>query len=275
MLKFKPIALNQNTCTKLDTFQFIKFAKKFDGVELNTKDIRKTVSKNYTLKDIVEALEIYSTKVESIYPLSDFSLCSERDFKTKILKTFSQMIKYCDKLESDLIIVTPSLLEPSSNGVPPIPKWRIINRTIKTLKELSKRAYKEDIALGFEFLLVEHSSISTLQDAKTVLNSIEGQENLGYILDTFYFAKYDIDLNMIKDIKDLIFLIRLADFDEKLSENIKKLFPGEGNFNFNTFHRYLEKLGYHKPFSIALSDHECSEKLLEKISTKFKYKLID
>ncbi len=274
MLKFRPLALNQNTCTNLDIFQFIKFAKMFDGVELSINKIRKTVSKNYNLKDITEALEIYSTKVESIYSLSDFSLCSERDFKTKILNNFSQMIKYCDKLESNLITATPSLLE-LSNGVPPIPKWRIFNRTRKRLENLSKKAYKEDVNIAFEFKIGEGSSITNLNDAKEIIKPLESQENLGYLIDTFYLAKFDVNFDNLTDIRDLIFLIRLADFDEDSAEKVKRLFPGEGNFNFNAFHRFLEKLGYHNPFSIELSDNGCSEKLLEKISTRFKYKLID
>ena len=270
MLKFRPIALNQNTCPDLDTFQFIKFAKKFDGVELNVNKIRNLVSNKHHLNDVTEVLEIYSTKVVSIYPLSDFSLCSAREYKTVILNNFSQMVKYCYKLETDLIITTPSLLEPT-NGMPLIPKRRIINRTIKNLKDISKRAYKEDINIAFEFLLVDHSSISNLDDAKKIVKSLEGQENLGYIIDTFYLAQFDVDFNEIIDIKDSIYLIRLADFDQNSLEDANRLFPGEGNFNFTAFHRFLEKLGYHNPFSIELSDNECSEKLLEKISTRFKY----
>lgn len=267
MFKFRPIALNQNTCANLNLFKFIKFAKKFDGVEFDTEKIKKTLSKNYNLKDIFETLEIYDTKVESIYPLSDFSLCSERDFKTKVLKNFKQMIHYCDKLESDLIIATPSLIDLSTDATS-IPKWRIVNRTRSRLEDISKRAYKEDINIGFEFSLLDSSSVSNLHEAKEILKPLESQENLGYVIDTFYLK---VNFNEINDIRELISLIRLADFNENSGEDLERLFPGEGDFNFRVFYRFLEKLGYRKAFSIELSNNECSEKLLEKFSTIFKY----
>ena len=270
MFKFRPIALNQNTCANLDLFKFIKFAKKFDGVEFDTEKIRKTLSKNYNLKDILETLEIYDTKVESIYPLSDFSLCSERDFKTKVLNNFKQMIHYCHKLESDLIIATPSLIDFSTEASS-IPKWRIINRTRKRLEDISKRAYKEDINIGFEFSLLDRSSVSSLHEAKEILKPLESQENLGYVIDTFYLAKFKVNFNEINDIRELISLIRLADFNENSGEDLERLFPGEGDFSFRVFYRFLEKLGYRKAFSIELSNNECSEKLLEKFSSIFKY----
>jgi sugar phosphate isomerase/epimerase len=270
MFKFRPIALNQNTCANLDLFQFIKFAKNFDGVEVDVEKITKALSKNYNLEDILEILNIYNTKVESIFSLSDFSLCSDRDFKTKILTRFNQMINYCYKLESDLIIVTPSLFE-SSVEASSIPKWRILNRTRKRLEYLSKRAYKEDVNIGFEFLSVKESSVANLYDAKELLKPLESQENVGYVIDTFYFAKFKVNPNEIKDIREFIFLIKMADFNKTLTQEAERLFPGEGDFNFNNFYRFLEKLGYHKAFSIELSNNGCSEKLLEKFSATFKY----
>jgi len=270
MFRFRPIALNQNTCTNLDLIQFIKFAKNFNGVELDYEKIKKALSKNYNLKGIFEILEVYRTKVESIYPLSDFSLCSEREYKTKVLPNFNQMINYCDKLECNLMIATPSLLKDSKETIS-IPKWRIFNKTRKRLEDLSKRASKEDINIGFEFPISDYSSVSNLYDAKEVLKPLESQENLGYIIDTFYFAKFDVNFDEISDIRKLIYLIKLADFNEDLVENENRLFPGEGNFNFDKFYRYLEKIGYHRIFSIELSKNGCSEKLLEKFSIIFKY----
>ncbi|MFX1337169.1 MAG: sugar phosphate isomerase/epimerase family protein [Promethearchaeota archaeon] len=270
MFKFRPIVLNQNTCINLDLFQFIKFAKNFDGVELNIDKIRKTLSKNSNIKDFFEILEVYGTKVESIYPLADFSLCTDRDFKTKVLSNLSKMVNYCEKLESNLIIATPSLLTDSKEATS-IPKWRIFNRTRKRLEDLSKRASKEDINIGFEFINSDYSSVSTLYEAKEILKPLESQENLGYIIDTFYFAKFDVNFEAISDIRKLIYLIKLADFNKDLAEKEKRLFPSEGNFNFDKFHRFLEKLGYHRAYSIELSHNGCSEKLLEKFSTIFKY----
>ena len=269
MFRFRPIALNQNTCKQLNLLDFIKFAKNFDAVELDFKKIKELLSKNSKLKDLIEILEIYNIKIASLFPLEDFSLSSDREFKTTIFTNFELMLDYSNKLETDLIIVNPSFLDPSID-IRSIPKWRIINRTSTRLQDISKRAYKEDINIGFEFSTLKGSSISTLNDAKELLKPLENQENLGYIIDTFHIGILNLDFNEIKEITNLIFLIKLADFNEDSSENLKRLFPGQGNFDFKKFYRFLEKLGYSKTYSIELSQYQCSEKLLEKFTTIFK-----
>ncbi|TFG29584.1 MAG: sugar phosphate isomerase/epimerase, partial [Promethearchaeota archaeon] len=248
---------------------FIKFAKLFDEVDLDFKKIKKLLSKNSQLNDLIEILDIYDTKIASIYPLEDFSLCSDRDYKTTILKNFQLMLEYSIKLESNLIVVNPSILN-TSIDINSIPKWRIINRTTKRLQEISKRAYKEDINVGFEFSTQKGSSITTLKEAKEVLKPLESQENLGYIIDTFHIGILKLDFNEIKEILNFIYLIKLADFNDNSPENQKRLFPGQGSFDFNKFYRFLEKLSYNKTFSIELSQYKCSETLLEKFSAIFK-----
>ena len=269
MFRFRPIALNQNTCKQLNLLDFIKFAKIFDEVELDFKKIKELLSKNSHLNDLIELLDIYNIKIASIYPLEDFSLCSDRDYKTTILKNFELMLDYSIKLESNLIVVNPSFLDPSID-INSIPKWRIINRTIKRLQYISKRAYKEDINIGFEFSTLKSSSISTLNESKEVLKPLEHEENLGYIIDTFQIGILKLDFNEIKEIINLVYLIKLADCNDDAPENQKRLFPGQGIFDFNKFYRFLEKLAYNKTFSIELSQYQCSETLLEKFSAIFK-----
>ena len=269
MFRYRPIALNQNTCKQFNLLDFIKFAKRFDAVELDFKKIKEFLSKNFQLKILVELLEIYNTKIASLYPLENFSLSSDREFKTTILNNFKLLLDYSNKLESNLIIVNPSVLDPSID-ITSIPKWRIINRTRTRLQDISKRAYKEDINIGFEFSTLKGSSISTLNEAKEILKPMENQENLGYIIDTFHLGQLDLDFNEIKDILKFIYLIKLADFNEDSLESLKRLFPGQGIFDFNKFYRFLEKMGYNRTYSIELSQYQCSEKLLEKFTTIFK-----
>ena len=192
MFQYRPIALNQNTCKQFKLLDFIKFAKIFDEVEIHFEKIKELLSKNSQLNDLIEILDIYNIKIASIYPLEDFSLCSDRDYKTTILKKFELMLEYSIKLESSLIVVSPSFLDPPID-INSIPKWRIINRTTKRLQDISKRAYKEDIKVGFQFSTLKGSSISTLKEAKEVLKSLESQENLGYIIDTFHIGILKLD----------------------------------------------------------------------------------
>ncbi len=267
------LALNQNTCKNHALIQFLKLSKKIKSVELNFNSIRKTLTNNINIKTISEILETRDISISSIFALKDFSLCSDWDYKTKILLKFNQMINYCYKLESNLLIVNPSFLE-NKTDLNEIPQWRIVNRTIKRLKDLSKKANEYDIKIGFEFL--SDSSISTLSNAKEVVGSLESLENLGYIIDTFHFIKSMAEREQLKDIKRFIFLIQLADLKydslEKLSllKDSNRVFPGEGNFDMKKFLFYLNKIGYNKLYSIELSKNECNDYFFYKFSKYLK-----
>lgn len=269
------ISLNQNTCKDLKLLDFIARAKRFDGVELEFKRIKEALNKNTTLKDVMELSEMYDLEVSSLFSLKDFSLCSEREYKIRILPTFSQMIEYCIKLECDLLIITPSDLEASSNGNA-IPHWRIVNRTTRRLEDLSKKAKKSDIKIGFEYLTSTDCSIATLKDAKEVLNPLESRENVGYVIDTFSLAKNNIDFNQLHDIKELIWLVQLSDIKHESIDDLPeiveldRIFPGDGAFNWKKFVFLLQKLRYQGKYSLELSKKECPKKAHEKI-----YSLVD
>ena len=126
------LALNQNSCKDLKLLDFINYSKRFMGVELDYKKIKKSISSGkVNLNEIQETLEIYSLKLVSIFQLEDFSLSSDKHYKSVILNRLNHMLKYSYKLESDLIIIQPSFLpipsETSSDSIE-IPKQRIINR---------------------------------------------------------------------------------------------------------------------------------------------------
>ena len=76
--------------------------------------------------------------------------------------------------------------------------------------------------------------MKTISETKELLKPLESHENLVYIIDSFYFAKSNSELNQLKDIKDLIYLIQISDLkyeSETELSNLKesdRLFPGEG-----------------------------------------------
>ena len=75
----KSLAINQRSCKNLNIVEFIEYTKSFNGVEFNIKSIQKYLSENNILKDIIELLEVYNTKLISIFRLKDFSLNSEKE----------------------------------------------------------------------------------------------------------------------------------------------------------------------------------------------------
>jgi len=267
-------SLNQNSCRSLTLFEFIKFAKRFDGIELDFEKIKKSISEGNSFKNIFELLETYNLKIKSIFALEDFSLSLDHVYKTKTLLQLREMMEYSYKLESNLIIVYPSIIEASNNSIE-ISKHRIINRTMKKLEELGNIAFKEDINLGFEFL--SNSSISTLTDALEVMKHFEYTENVGLVIDTFHLIKSHSDIHQLKAKKQPIFLIQLSDLKYESEEQLKTLqesdrvFPGYGNLNLREFLDFMEKLSHDNTYSIELFEDTCKTNLYEKLIKLINY----
>jgi len=264
------ISLNQNTCKEFKLLDFIGQAKRFDGVELDFIKIKDALDKKTTLKEVMELSEVYDLEITSLFSLKDFSLCSEREYKIRILPIFNQMIEYCTKLECDILIVSPSIVETSSNGKT-IPQWRIVNRTAKRLEDLSKKAIKRDIKIGFEYFPSFDCSIPTLNDAKEVLNQLESRENVGYVIDTFSLAKNNLDFNELHSIKEMIWLVQVSDIKYESIDELPRIvesdriFPGEGVFNWKDFVYLLQKLRFRGKYSLELSKKQCPKKSYERI----------
>lgn len=249
------LSLNQSSYKESHPLKFIELAQEFKGVELNFSSIKDALAENVTLKDIFETLMSYNIRLVNLLGLNDFSLCSDNKFKVEIIPTLKEMINYSYKLEGDLITLTPSFESRD------IPQWRIVRRTKAKLEELAKIAYKEDVKLGFEFVNLPDSSISTLEEAQKVMKPLIAQENLGYVIDTFYLTK---SRGKIDDLIDLfksvapIFLIQLADLKsnekEKLSEmnETQRIIPGGGEFDFLELFRTAHHNGYRRFYSIEL-----------------------
>ena len=104
---------------------------------------------------------------------------------------------------------------------------------------------------------------------------MESIENLGYIIDSFHLAKSKSDYTQLKNIKELIFLIQLADIkynNEILndnSESITRVFPGEGDYRFKEFLKYCKKIRYNQIYSIELLKNDCLSNLYQKFYRKF------
>ena len=264
MVKF---ALNQNTCNELDLLDFIAFSKEFDGIEINFEKLNEILSKRTTIQEILELLEVYDLQAISIFGLEDFSLSSERDYKLTILPKMRIMMNYLNKLESDLLLVSPSFFDETLDPRI-IPKRRIINKTRKRLHHISKIAFKNDIKIGFEFLNYPESSISTLSDTKIVIEALEGVENVGYVIDLFHLYKSNENFKALNDINDNLFLIQLSDVKdpdkkgEDLKSDLDRMIPGEGDLDFKEMFEFFRKIRYRNLYSIELSDKNCQEKIL-------------
>jgi sugar phosphate isomerase/epimerase len=255
------LALNQNSCDHKDLISFIEYSKDFQDVELEFYNIESLISENaqFTAKDLSEYLEMYDLKLVNLLRLEDFSLCSDTKFKNEIIPTLKKMMNLCYKTGCYLITVSPSFESRD------IPQWRITRRTREKLKELAKIAHREDIKLGFEFSSLPDSSIPSLSETKKVLKPLISQENVGYIIDTFYLANNETGIEDLKDIMNQIFLIQLGDINPLIEsdalelEEKHRIFPGKGKFDFQGLFLLTKEKWYRDFFSLELYHKKCEK----------------
>ncbi|MFX1236563.1 MAG: sugar phosphate isomerase/epimerase family protein [Promethearchaeota archaeon] len=263
------LALNQATCKELSFKSFLECSMGFQGVELDTSKIEEFIKEPLEIWDLKELLETYSLEVESVYGLDDFSLNSERDYKIKTLPAFHRMLKQAYKLESDLLIVTPSDLEENQKQET-IPQWRILRRTKKRLEQLSKRAYGDGINICFHYISLKNNSLPNLHDVLEIIEELEDRENIGLLLDNFHLVRSGVQYSQLKSVQEQLFLFRISDFEfegingSDSPEFPDKTLPGRGDFNFKDFFRWTRKLEYRKTYSLNPSEGECNDKIFKK-----------
>ncbi len=257
--------LNQATLKTAPLEEFLKAAgeAKFDGVEVWQDNVAEYLNRGSynALKDILES---YPLAVAAVNALEDFNLCSDFDFKTKNLSQWQFMSEIGYKLESDLLVVTPSFLREDANPAD-LREDKIILRTQKRLKELSKIAGDQDLMVGFEFVGFPNSSVRTLALARKIVDPLIRQlENVVFVLDTFHFLISEGNLHDLADISQ-INMVHISDLSFTPDENFSgkkdqdRVFPGEGNFDFRNFFTALKTVKYQGYISIEVPNHALQE----------------
>jgi len=223
-------------------------------VELDHQKIDDYLFEGGNLTDLLDLLEMYNTKPLGIFGLKDITLCSEREFKTKALRTFEKMMDYCYRVHCNYIMMTPSKM--AIDDLKAIPKWRRINKTIERLKFIIKHAYDQDIAIGLEFSSDSGSSIEQLEELIEIFRQLEDKENFSCIIDAFHLKKADINISDLNnELVERIGLIQLSDTKE-IRQNfkggekeLKRAIPTETGCSFELI-SFFQRIFYKKPFSL-------------------------
>jgi sugar phosphate isomerase/epimerase len=261
------LAINQATLKSIPCEDFICAAgdAKFDGVEVNQENIASYLTQG-SYKSLKDTLESNQLAVASINTLEDFNLCSDFDFKTKILAQIQFMCEIGYKLESDLIVVSPSFLRENTDPAE-VREDKIISKTQKRLSEVSKIVAKTDLRVGFEFLAFPSASVSSLKLVRKIIDPLFPKlENIGYVVDTFHFLVSGGNVTDLTGISNL-YMIHVSDLSYTPGEDMSgkkdsdRVFPGEGSFHFPVFLNSLKKNRYKGYLSIELCDPELEKKV--------------
>jgi sugar phosphate isomerase/epimerase len=264
-VNFMKFGLNQATLktSPIETLISAAGDGKFDGVELCQENVVEYLlhGSYTTLRD---TLESYQLAVASVNALEDFNLCSDFDFKTKILSQLQFMCEIAYKLESDLLIAVPSFLREDANPAD-VREDKIILRTQKRLIEVARVAGRHDLNVGLEFLAFPNASVRSLALARKIVDPLVPRlENVGNVVDTFHFLISKGDVHDLVGISCLS-IIHIGDVSytagEDLSHKIDqdRVLPGEGNFEFAGFFTLLNTTKYRGYISVELSDQTSDE----------------
>jgi len=268
------LGINQATLKSAPCEEFICAAgdAKFDGVEVNQENIATYLTQG-TYKTLKDTLESYQLAVASVNALEDFNLCSDFDFKTKFLTQMQFMCEIGYKLESDLIVVTPSFLREDADPAE-VREDKIISKTQKRLSEVSKIAAKTDLTVGVEFFAFPYASVRSLNLARKIIDPLVPKlENVGYVVDTFHFLVSGGNVTDLTGISNL-FMIHMSDLSYTPGEDLSgkkdsdRVFPGEGNFDFQVFLSSLKNNRYRGYLSIELFDPELDKKVPLEVAKK-------
>ncbi len=266
--------LNQATLRTKPLEEFLAAAgeAKFGGVEVCQENVAEYLSGG-TYNAIKDILESYQLAIAAVNALDDFNLCSDFDFKNKFLSQWQFMSEIGYKLESNLLVITPSFLREDADPAD-VREDKIISRTQKRLIELSKIAGTQDLNVGFEFLGFPSASVPTLALSRKIVDPlIRRLDNVGFVLDTFHFLISNGNLSDLTGISQLL-MIHLSDLsfspDEGFSrkKDQDRVFPGEGNFDFKSFFTGLRGINYQGYISVELFNPPLQEQTAIEVAKK-------
>lgn len=241
--------INQSTIMQCTTEEFIEVCAKvgFNYIELREPKIKEVLLYK-SFKEVINLLNEYGLKIASLNSFENFSLIPNEN-SGLFYKQAEWFIELCKLIECDILIAVPS------KKIENIPFNKIKEKTINSLKELSKITKNYDIRIAFEPIGFPEYSIQKLKDAIEIIKKID-DENVGLTIDTAHFYLSGSTLNEVDNIPiNKIFMVHISDlpnlpFNEIRDEH--RVLPGEGILNLNLFLKKLKEKEYKEYVSIEL-----------------------
>lgn len=244
-------SLNQECFKEISLASFFKISKRFSFVDLNQEKIAQHASHNTTLKNLREELQTHGTKVFGIYSLEDATLCSDMEFKVKVLKKLQQYIRFSEGLLASTIFIKPSKL--AESDLKRIPWWRILNKTVSRLRDIAGLANEEDLKVGIEFPISKKSSIQDVRQMKEVMGEMEDKENIGMILDNHNFRRTNSSLETLDGLVNRLYCVQISDLSKKKEKSgkVQRIFPKPKGSSRKMI-EYLSQKGYRGFYSLKV-----------------------
>lgn len=244
------IGLNGATTMKnADLFTDIYLAEK---AEYDLLEIWKAKLNDYlSQKDLTSLVNLFAgakIKPYAINSIENITFRNKEGFG-QIKDETLRLSEIAHRIKCKYLVVVP-------NDKPPgITKREIIEESVESLRQLSKIALDYDVALAFEFIGREDSSVNNLATCWDIVKTGD-LENVGLVFDTFHFYLGGSSLKSLQKVDpEKIFIFHINDSEDLPRNELQdknRLLPGKGIIPLRGIAKGLQGIGYNKMVSVEL-----------------------
>lgn len=244
------IGLNGATTMKnADLFTDIYLAEK---AEYDLLEIWKAKLNDYlSQKDLTSLVNLFAgakIKPYAINSIENITFRNKEGFG-QIKDETLRLSEIAHRIKCKYLVVVP-------NDKPPgITKREIIEESVESLRQLSKIALDYDVALAFEFIGREDSSVNNLATCWDIVKTGD-LENVGLVFDTFHFYLGGSSLKSLQKVDpEKIFMFHINDSEDLPRNELQdknRLLPGKGIIPLREIAKGLQGIGYNKMVSVEL-----------------------
>jgi len=244
------IGLNGATTMKnADLLTDIHLAEKakYDLLEIWKAKLNDYVSQ----KDLTSLVNLFTRakiKPYAINSIENITFRNKEDFG-QIKDETLRLSEIAHKIKCKYLVVVPSYKPPG------ITKREIIEESVESLRQLSKIALDYDVAIAFEFIGREDSSVNNLATCWDIVETVD-LDNVGLVVDTFHFYLGNSSLESLQKVDpEKIFIFHINDSEDLPKNELEdknRLLPGKGIIPLREIAKGLQGIGYNKMVSVEL-----------------------
>jgi 2-keto-myo-inositol isomerase len=244
------IGLNGATTMKnADLVTDIELAEK---AKYDLLEIWKAKLNDYLIrKDLASLVSLFAgVKIRpyAINSIENITFRNREDFG-RVKDETLRLSEIAHRIKCEYLVVVPS------HKPPGITKGEIIEESVKSLRQLSKIALSYEVALAFEFIGREDSSVNNLASCWKIVEAVD-LDNVGLVVDTFHFYLGGSSLESLQKVDpEKIFIFHINDSEDLPRDELEdknRLLPGKGIIPLREIAKGLQGIGYNKMVSVEL-----------------------
>ena len=175
---------NTRFCKDHTVMKDLEFCEKygFEGIDIQSECLDRDIAKGIvTVEEIGEWFKTHKLKMLSYNALVFFNMKQTQEEKDAVMAQLDEIIRRCEILNCDTIVVVPSM-DLKVDATRP----EIRRDAVEVLKEMLKKVESKGIRLSLEFCGAPGMSINRFEDAYAIVQEVNSPL-VGLTLDQYHF----------------------------------------------------------------------------------------